>query len=144
MKLEELQLTWERDSNIDRTELGEESLRIPMLHAKYFKMYSQERLMFKKMEGELKKLYRAKYEWYSGIMSEEDLKEHGWEPNALRILRADIPMYMESDEELNALNLRIEMQREKMDFLESIIKSLTNRGFQIKAAIEWEKFKMGI
>ena len=36
------------------------------------------------------------------------------------------------------------MQKEKVDFLESIIKSLNNRGFNLNAAIQWEKFKVGI
>ena len=35
-------------------------------------------------------------------------------------------------------------QQEKVDFLDSAIKSLTNRGFNLKAAIDWEKFKMGV
>lgn len=36
------------------------------------------------------------------------------------------------------------MQLEKIELLESVIKTFTNRGFNIKAAIEWEKFKVGI
>ena len=74
MKLEEIQLMWERDAQIDRTELGEESLRIPQLHSKYFKIFSQERLLLRKMEVELKQLYKNKFEWYNGSISEETLK----------------------------------------------------------------------
>jgi hypothetical protein len=50
---------------------------------------------------------------------------------------------MEADEVLQAQSLKVEMQREKVEFVEAIIKSLTTRGFQIKSAIEWERFKMG-
>lgn len=144
MKLDEIQTLWEEDSQIDRTELGEESLRIPSLHAKYFKLFSQERLTLRKMEVEFKQLYRDKFEWYSGTLSEEILKEYGWQPNPLRILRSDVSLYLESDKELSSISLKIELQKEKVDFLEAIIKSLSNRGFQIKAAVEWEKFKMGV
>jgi hypothetical protein len=42
------------------------------------------------------------------------------------------------------MSLRIGIQQEKIELLESIIKSLTGRGFNIKAALEWEKFKVGI
>lgn len=144
MKLDEIQSMWEEDSNIDRTELGEESLRIPTLHAKYFKLFSQERLTLRKMEAEFKTFFRDKYEYYSGTLAEEVLQEHGWDPNPLRILRSDVSLYMDGDRELSTANLKIEIQREKVEFLEAIIKSLTNRGFQIKAAIDWEKFKMGV
>lgn len=143
MKLEEIQLLWERDAQIDRTELGEESLRIPQLHSKYFKIFSQERLLFRKMEADFKQMYKNKYEWYNGSISEESLKEHEWEPNPLKILRTDIPMHLEADRDLQSLSLKMEMQKEKVEFVEAIIKSLTTRGFQIKSAIDWERFKMG-
>lgn len=144
MKLDEIQLMWERDSQIDRTELGEESLRIPQLHAKYLKVFSQERLTLRKLEGDYKRLYRDKYEWYGGTISQETLKQYEWEPNPLKILRTDIPMHLEADEELHNAGMRIEMQKEKVDVVEAIIKSLTTRGYNIKSAIEWEKFKMGV
>jgi hypothetical protein len=143
MKLEEIQLLWEKDSSIDRTELGEESLRIPQLHSKYFKIFSAERMTLRKLEHDLKTLYREKFEYFNGTLDEETLRSNGWDPNPLKILRSDIPMYLDSDKEYSTLQLRIEMQKEKVDFVESIIKSLTTRGYQIKSAIEWEKFKVG-
>jgi len=143
MKLEEIQQHWERDACIDRTELGEESLRIPQLHSKYYQMYSAERSQMRQLEYKMINLKRAKYEWYAGTISEEELKERNWEPNPLKILRSDIPMYLESDDDIVNLNVRLEFQRDKVDFIESIIKSLPARGYQIKSAIDWEKFKVG-
>lgn len=143
MKLEEIQLMWERDAQIDRTELGEESLRIPQLHSKYFKIFSQERLLLRKMEADQKILFKDKYEWYNGSISEETLEVYKWEPNPLKILRTDIPMHIEADKEIQNQNFKIEIQKEKVEFVEAIIKSLTSRGFNIKSAIEWSKFQMG-
>ena len=143
MKFDELHQLWEKDSCIDRTELGEESLRIPQLHSKYFKLYSAERMTLRKLESELKVLYRLKFEYYSGTLDQDTLEEKGWSPNPLRILRTDLPMYLESDNEYSNLQLKIDIQKEKVDFLESVIKSLHTRGYQIKSAIEWEKFKVG-
>lgn len=135
---------WERDAQIDRTELGEESLRIPQLHSKYFKVFSQERLTLRKMEADFKRLYKDKYEWYNGTIAEETLRDRQWEPNPLKILRTDVSIHMEADEHLQNENLKIELQKEKVDFLESILKTLPTRGYQIKGAIDWEKFKMGV
>lgn len=143
MKLEELQSMWEKDSSIDRTELGEESLRIPQLHAKYFKLFSEERLSLRKFESAYKKLYKTKFEYYNGTISEEDLNENQWEPFQLRVLKSDINVYLQSDEDLCTMELRVELQKEKVEFLESIIKNLPARGYQINAAISWEKFKVG-
>lgn len=143
MTLEEIQTAWEADANINRTELGEESLRIAQLHAKYFKMFSGERMRLRQMEQQYKTMYRHRYEYYMGTLDIETLKEYQWEPNPLKILKSDITMYMESDQPLQHLQLKVELQKEKVDMLESIIKQLPNRGFNIKAAIEWAKFQHG-
>lgn len=143
MKLDEIQTMWVNDSQIDRTELGEESLRIPQLHSKYYNLFSAERMALRKMEQEYKELYRVKFEYYNGTISEEDLKENGWEPFQLRILKSDTNIYLQSDKDLGRSELRMELQKEKVEFLESIIKNLPARGYQINAAISWEKFKVG-
>ena len=143
MKLEEIQSHWEKDSVIDRSELGEESLKIPQLHSKYYKIYSEERMSLRKLEYQYNHLKKLKSSYYNGSMSEEELNEHGWEPNPLKILKSDIPMYIESDSDVITLQTKIDMQQEKVEFVESIIKSFTTRGYQIKSAIDWEKFKVG-
>lgn len=143
MKLEEIQKLWEQDSKIDRTELGEESLRIPQLHSKYFKIYSDERMVLRALERSLSILKHKKYEYFNGTISQETLNSEGWEPNPLKILKSDIPMYIDSDTDIQNIQARIDMQQEKVEFVESIIKNLPARGYQINAAISWEKFKVG-
>ncbi len=143
MKLDEIQAMWERDSCIDRTELGEESLRVPQLHSKYYNLYSTERSILRKWEGEYKRLYKDKHEYYNGTISEEDLRQNGWTPFSLRILKTDIPTYIDADADVVKARNMIGNQQDKVEFIESIIKSLPARGYQIKAAIDWEKFKMG-
>jgi hypothetical protein len=142
MKLEEIYVEWDKDSKIDTTELGEESIKIPSLHNKYFKVYTSEKLLLRKYEAELRQLKLDKYEFYTMGPNEDTPKDWKLPPRGM-ILKADIPMYLEGDKDLIELSLKIGYQQEKIDLLESIIKSLTNRGFQIKAAIDWHKFTMG-
>ena len=134
---------WALDAKVDRTELGEESLRIPQLHSKYYNLFSVERMALRQLENDYKALYRIKFEYYNGTISEDDLRANGWEPFMLRVLKSDINVYIQSDTDLSKLQLRIEMQKEKVEFLGSIIKNLPARGYQIKAALDWEKFKVG-
>ena len=144
MQLDSLFELWKVDSEIDRSEIGEASTTIPKLHYKYYKLYSQERLTLRKLEAEYKVLFKDKWEYYQGNMSEEDLKEREWEPFPLKVLKTDIDKYIDSDTDIVKHNYKIEYQKEKIDFLESVIRSINNRGFQIKNAIDWEKFKVGI
>ena len=51
---------------------------------------------------------------------------------------------MESDEDIIELNLKVEYQKEKVSYLESIIKEVSNRHWKIKNAIEWRKFVSGV
>jgi hypothetical protein len=143
MKLEEIYEQWDKDSSIDTTNLGNESIKIPSLHNKYFKVYTSEKLLLRKFEAEMKELKLEKYEFYTQGPTKESV-EKGWSmPARGMILKQEMPMYMEGDKEIIALSLKIGYQQEKIELLESIIKSLVNRGFQIKAAIDWHKFTMG-
>lgn len=143
MTIEDIFDLWKQDSIIDRTELGDESIKIPQLHYKYFKLFSTERLKYVKAVEDLKKLKKLKHEYYNGTLSYEDLKEYGWEPHQLKLLKQDIPTYIDSDDDVIQHNLKISYMKEKLDLLEAIIRSLNNRGFQIKSAIDWERFKVG-
>ena len=143
MKLEDIYEEWKKDSDIDKTELGNEALKIPKLHHKYYQMFTHERLLLRKYEADFKNLKLSKYEFYTMGPTEES-RDKGWQlPARGMILKSDLPMYMEADKDIIDMSLRIGMQQEKIELLESIIKSLVNRGFQIKSAIEWTKFTMG-
>lgn len=143
MKLEDIQSLWDQDSKINPVDLATESLKIPELHNKYYKIYTQERLLLNKWELESKALYKEKYEYYMGIMDQGALKANGWEPFALKVLKADLPIYMDSDQDILNAAKKLFLQKEKINFLESVIKNLNNRGFLIKNAIDWNKFTNG-
>lgn len=143
MKFEDIFEEWKKDSEIDRTELANESLRIPKLHHKYYMILVAEKSLLKKLEADMKQLKLSKYEFYSQGHTEET-KALGWQlPARGLILKADIPMYMEADKDIVDLSLRIGMQQEKVEFVESIIKSFQTRGYIIKNAIDFMKFTMG-
>ena len=143
MKFEEIFSNWEKDSEIDKTNLADESLRIPKLHHKYYGIFVAERAVLRRLESDFKKLKLDKHEFYTQGPTEET-KEKGWRmPARGLILKADIPMYMESDQDIIDLSLKIGVQQEKVEFVESIIKSLQTRNYIIKNAIDFIKFTMG-
>lgn len=143
MDIAEIHDLWDQDSKIDPTDLGTASLIIPQLHAKYMRLYTTEKLTLKKMEQGHKELVRLKWEYYGGTLDEETLSENGWRPNPLKILRSDIPMHLDSDQDVIKSNLKTAYIREKVDLLEAIVKTLNNRGFLIKNYIDWYKFTNG-
>lgn len=134
---------WSKDAHIDRTEIGEEALKIPRLHSKYINILTQERLLLRKLEADFKILKKDKYEFLS-LGPTKEQKDMGWEsPARGMVLKQDIPIYMDSDKEIVNLSLRIGMQHEKVELLDSIIKSIMSRGYQLKTALDFTKFTMG-
>ena len=143
MKVEEILESWKEDSVIDKTELGDEAMKIAKLHHKYYQILINERCILRSFESDMKKLKLAKYEFYTQGPDEET-KQKGWKlPAKGLILKADIPMYMDADEDIVKLSLRIGLQQEKIDLLESIIKTVMNRGYNLKVALEWQRFING-
>ena len=144
MTLEQLMEEWRKDAPIDSTELGVASMKVPELHAKYLKLYFEERRKLKAYEFQGKDLSLKKYEYYNGRLSQEELDELNWEPFAKRLLKNEIEMYIDSDKDIIQNNVRLVNQKEKLSFLEEVIKNINQRNFQIKNAIDWKKFTNGV
>lgn len=143
MKFDDIMDLWEQDANMDNSELGEESLKIPQLHHKYYKILINEGLMLKKYEQDYQSMYRLKFEYYMGVLDEETLRERQWQPFQLKVLKQDLSTYIDSDSDMQAIQAKIDIQKQKISFLESAVKMISNRGFLIKNAIDWERFKVG-
>lgn len=142
--LEQIADMWEKDSPIDRTNLGEEAAKTQKLHHKYLTILILERLRLHEAHSKLANLKRLKHEYFIGTISEEDRKEHGWPPNPLRIIREDIKLYLEADKDLIEENKRIAICTEKVKALETILNVISFRNNPIRSAIDWEKFQAGI
>lgn len=144
MQIDEILSQWKEDSKIDRLELGNASLRTQELHAKYVDIFFHERTVLLKLRERYNKMKRLRYEYWNGQLALEDLKEYGWPPQPLKILKGDIDLYMESDEILGEIGLRLNVQQEKITVLQEILKAVNQRGFQINTAVNWERFKSGV
>ena len=144
MKLETIFAEWEQDCVINESNLAAESLNISKLHGKYHKIYTHERIVLNKYETELKTLRLEKYEFYTQGPTKET-HARGWTlPPSGKILKNEVQTYIDCDKDIIEATLKIGIQHEKVELLTSIIKTISNRGFQIRNAVEWLKFSNGI
>lgn len=143
MTLSDYRQMVEADLKIDETELDSESLKTPQIHSKYLNFLTDEKLALAKLEYEFKRLSKYKWLYYTGKISEEELEDFGWEPFQLTILKTDIERFMSSDEDLQAINNRLEYKKSVVYYLENIIKVISNRQWNIRSAIDWIKFTNG-
>lgn len=142
-KLEDIHSEWARDAAIDDTELDRVAGETPRLHSKYLRMMSDERMVLKKLEADLAELVQAKTDRLSGNMSAEDLAARGWHPEPRRLSQVQIGPILEADHEVVNLKLRISLQREKVDCLDSIMKMILGRNYVVTNMVNWKKFING-
>ena len=117
MKLEEIQELWNRDRDIDITDLGVESVRIPQIHDKYLKIYIDERIRLKGLQFDLNKLVKLKTDYYAGNLTEEELEKLGWEQFLTRLIKTEITKYLEADEDIIKMKKNIVLMEEKIDWI---------------------------
>ena len=141
MNLEQIQEMWERDSKIDPDNLHDESLKIPQLHSKYYTLYNTITLLREKARESYAKVKLERYNYYTGKATAEVYVE---EPFPYKVREKDaIQRHLEADDKMNKVDMKIKYYDVMLKFLEEIIRIISNRTYQIKNAIEWNKFQAG-
>ena len=140
MKIEEIELLWESDSKIDSVDLKGESLKIPQLHQKYFKILNQEILTFKYLESQQNIIRKKLWAYYTGISIDENKNQVFPVKKGQKFTKDDINTFIDGDQEYQNTKLKMEYHEQIIKYLESIIKEISQRTWNIKNAIEWHKF----
>jgi hypothetical protein len=140
---------WSKDSHVDfqfknkqySEDLAKLALEIPFQHNKYLNHYTDLSQIKTSLEFEIRKLIREKREYYGG---EADPKVYAEKPFGTSIKTAEkMKTYLESDEEIINLEAKIKYVDQILFFIDQVMRMISNRSFQIKNAIEWEKFING-
>jgi hypothetical protein len=142
LSLEVIQATWEKDSKIDQDNLHTESLNIPSLHAKYFEIYNTIFLLRKRAEQQKRNIRHERYEYYSG-KADPDVYVKNPFPKKIRD-KDTMQKYLDADEKLSTICLKIDYYDTMLVYIESILKMIQNRTYQIKNAIEFMRFNAGL
>ena len=141
MNLEQIQEMWEKDSKIDPDNLHDESLKIPQLHSKYYTLYNTITLLRERAREQFNKVRLERYNYYTGKATAEVYAE---EPFPYKVREKDaIQRHLEADDKMNKVDMKIKYYDIMLKFLEEIIRNISGRTYQIKNAIEWNKFQAG-
>lgn len=132
---------WDKDSHIDIDNLHDESLKIPILHAKYYDILNNLVLLKAKAEQQRKNIRHERYEYYSG-KADPDVYVQNPFPKKVRDKDA-MNKYLDADEKLSTTSMKIEYYDVMINYVDSILKQISNRTYQIKNSIEFLKFQAG-
>ena len=142
MNLESIQEMWKKDSVIDGDLYCEESTKIPQLHMKYMEFHNTFSLMKKEKELDMKRLIKEKWLYYKGKAPSSVYKEMPFDFKLTT--KEEINMFIEADDDVRKLQLKIDYIDQVVFFLDGILRQINGRSYQIKNAIEWNKFQAGM
>lgn len=143
MTLEALHTAWAADQELSFERPDKMIRDVPLLHAKWWQYYTQERQRYLVIKEEYDDLRRAKFEWYLGRLDETEREKRGWPHQHLRIVRQEVDTYLNSDAELLPYSKKLEHQELKLKFVEDVIKHINGRGYLIRSYIDYLKFSQG-
>ena len=142
LDLDTIQKMWEQDSRIDPDNLHTESLNIPILHSKYFEIYNTIILLKKKAEQQKKNIRHHRYEYFTGKADPDVYLENPF-PKKIRD-KETLQGYLDSDEKLSQSSLKVDYYDVMLSYLQDIMKMIHQRNYQIKNAIDFQKFASGL
>ena len=141
-KLNELQEEAKSDLAITRLEnLDQESYKNQNIKPKWLEYRSRFELLKTQASIKHTKLYREKWEDYGG---KADAKVYAAKPFDLKVLKTDLGMYINSDDDIIELQAKISYYEVVVKYIDGVIKSIDNRGWDIRNAQDWKKFEAGM
>ena len=141
MDLETINEMWAKDSVIDDVMLDTASYKIPQLHQKYLTLLSEFTLLLKKKQQDLKTLQHQKWLYYSGKAAPEVYED---KPFHYKVMKGDVNNWVDVDEEIQKVELRLEYYKVVLRTLEEILKQVSQMSFNIRNMIQWRSFVGGV
>ena len=143
-KLSELQVEAKEDliifDGINDEDLHQQSYKNQIIKPKWLDYKSKYKLMMFQCKAEHKRLYREKWEYYGG---KSDAKVYAAKPFDLKVLKTDLGVYINSDEDIIEVEKKIVYYEIVIEFIDGVIKSIDSRGWDIRNAQDWKKFIAG-
>lgn len=146
--LETIHKMWESDSHIKENDLDIASIDTCKMHAKYLELFNMARLSLKKRELELSELKQDKWRYFAGKMTKEEMDERKWDydpfKGSTKPMKSELSHYIDSDKDIQKVQLKIEYSKIVAEALEEIIGTLRWRHQTIRNILEFRKFQAGM
>jgi len=144
LHLEQLKQEWSKDCQIDSDHLDESAIRTANLHQKYLDILTEYKLRIFKLEKEFLTMKGIRAKYYMGQMSKDELLEYEWEQYQFKTpLKSELERLLETDTILLNIQDKQSYINFCFEYVGEVMKSLKDRVWQIRAAIDWKKFESG-
>ena len=85
--------------------------------------------------------------WFNGKMDEDRINELGWSHDpfdGLKIMKNDINIFMDADEDVMRIRTKIDYLQEKIDFVKRCMENITWRHKQLRTQLNGVNYMSGM
>lgn len=144
MTLDEIQINWELDCDIDTNHLDTESVKTAKLHSKYIKLLVDAKLRISKLRTEYQEIKKLKFRYYRGELTRQELTDLNWEQwQYTKPIKNEMEQLLDGDSDITKIKMKIEYIDTMIYLLESILKSIADRTWSIRNSITFKQFLAG-
>lgn len=137
---------WQKDCQIDETNLVRATVDIAKLHSKYLQVLAINKLQLKKSKMKQNILLKEKWLYYNGKMDQDAIEAHGWDYdpfNGVKVMKSDMNKWYDSDVDIQRSEEKIEYYKTFVETLTEIVENLKWKHQSIGNIIKWKQFEAG-
>ena len=123
------------------------SLYLPIMHAKYISLYSNECVVLSHETERLRVLKNYLWEYYVTGADLPIVKKYGWvmptDSKGGKVLKAEAPFKIATNKDVVSQTLKVGEIQHKVDIIKEQLTNIKSIRFDIKNAIEFKKWQTG-
>ena len=132
-----------KDLSYDKSDLDGESAKTAQLHNKYLCFYLDETTKLETLNRAFNVLRHEQSNYYLGKAAPEVYKAKPFDIK-VRPIKSEVEQWLQADPEIMAADVAIKEQEKVVKYLNDQLKQINQRGYEIRAMIDWVRFKNGL
>ena len=131
------------DIKLNFLDIENELLRNSHLIGKWLTYQQNQKAKFLLIETEYKRLLSKKKRYLMGRLDDEERESNGWPVEGNKILKADLDMWLEADDQILKKKKNYLVQKQIVEFIDSTLSQVVDKKWSIKAYLDYKKWIEG-
>ena len=131
------------DIKLNILDIENELLRNSHLIGKWLTYQQNQKAKFLLIETEYKRLLSKKKRYLMGRLDDEERESNGWPVEGNKILKADLDMWLDADDEILKKKKNYLVQKQIVEFIDSTLSQVVDKKWSIKAYVDYKKWIEG-
>lgn len=143
MTLKQYQLIAPADLVYNKGDLDDESAKTAQIHNKYLCFYLDETTKLETLNRAFNVLCHELKNYYLGKADPAVYKEKPFDIK-VRPIKSEVDQWLQADPDFQTADVTIKEQEKVVKYLNDTLKQINQRGYEIRAMIDWIRFKNGL